>query len=245
MVSLKKLVRDQSDHNLLLLNSKDNVIPEKRREFKFDTSWLKNDLFLPKVAEIWEKPVRSNDPIDIINIKLKRFKSYFKGWGSNIFGHFKKRKKELKLELALLEQLEEDGELSPQDFAKKTGIQVEIYEMDVEEEAYWFQKSQARWLIQGDLNTAYFHRIANGRRRKNLVHSLEDNGVMVEGTDNLLKLATDYYKELFGPAPGNAFVLSPGLWNVNEILSDEDNAELTKPFSEEEVKNALFSMEVN
>jgi hypothetical protein len=39
---------------------------------------------------------RSTDPIDVLNIKLKRVKKYFKGWGSNLFGHVKKRKAELK-----------------------------------------------------------------------------------------------------------------------------------------------------
>jgi hypothetical protein len=67
-------------------------------------------------------------------------------------------------------------------------------------------------LLLGDQNTSYFHKIANGRKRKNTVHSLDDQGVLVEGTDNLLKHATSYYKELFGPAPGNMFDISPGLW---------------------------------
>lgn len=45
------------------------------------------------MAEISAKLVSSGDPIDIINIKLKQTKTYFKGWGSNVFGNFKKRKK--------------------------------------------------------------------------------------------------------------------------------------------------------
>ena len=31
------------------------------------------------VKENWEKPIASDDPIDIFNIKLKRFKKKFKG----------------------------------------------------------------------------------------------------------------------------------------------------------------------
>ena len=117
--------------------------------------------------------------------------------------------------------------------------------MNVEEESYWFQRSHARWLLHGDLNTSYFHKIANGRKRKNMVHSLDDNGVAVEGTDNLLKLATEYYKNLFGPAPGNMFKLSPSLWDPTEVLDEADNADLTRPFSVDEVKHALFSMDTN
>jgi hypothetical protein len=50
--------------------------------------------------------VRSLDPIDDLNIKLKRFKKYFKGWGSNLFGNQRKRKNELKVELESLESME-------------------------------------------------------------------------------------------------------------------------------------------
>ena len=42
------------------------------------------------------------------------------------------------------------------------------------------------------------------------------------------------------PAPGNAFPLNVGLWENNEKVSETDNVELTKPFSETEVKEPLF-----
>ena len=37
--------------------------------------WLKYEEFIPLVEEIWKKYVRSNDPIDIFDIKLKRIKN--------------------------------------------------------------------------------------------------------------------------------------------------------------------------
>ena len=141
--------------------------------------------------------------------------------------------------------LEEDGELSPDDFVRKSSILVELFNMYAEEESYWHQRAHSRWLLQGDSNTSYFHKIANGRKRKNTVHSLDNNGSLIEGTDNLLAHATSYYKELFGPAPGNLFAISPSLWGANELLSDEDNVYLTRPFTEKEVSEALFSMKAN
>jgi len=50
---------------------------------------------------------------------------------------------------------------------------------------------------------------------------------------------------LFGPAPGNAFPLDPNLWENDEKVTEEENEELIKPFSEAEVKEALFQMEKN
>lgn len=89
--------------------------------------------------------------------------------------------------------------------------------------------------MKGDQNTAYFHRIANGRKRKNTIHNLKDGDVNIEGTKNLLAHATSYYKELFGPAPGNLFNIDSDLWEAHEILSVQDNDDLTKPFTMEEI----------
>jgi len=39
--------------------------------------------------------------------------------------------------------------------------------------------------------------------------------------------------------------LSEDLWDPNEKVYEEDNTTLIKPFSESEIKNALFQMEKN
>ena len=51
--------------------------------------------------------------------------------------------------------------------------------------------------VGGDRNTAYFHAVANQRRRKTLIHSLDGpNGLFTE-VDEMLKVASDLYKDLF------------------------------------------------
>ena len=68
---------------------------------------------------------------------------------------------------------------------------------------------------------------------------------IIMGTLDLLNHATNFYKELFGPAQGNMFPLSNNLWHEGEVLNDEDNEWLNRPFSESEIKSALFQMETN
>lgn len=135
--------------------------------------------------------------------------------------------------------------MTPEEVVNKTQIMVDLYNIHVEEESYWHQRTHARWILHGDQNTSNFYKIANGRKRRNTVHSLDDNGVLVEGTGNLLNHATYYYKKLFGPPPGNMFNLSPTLWTEDETLNSIDNADLSRPFTVEEIKKALFSMETN
>jgi hypothetical protein len=40
--------------------------------------------------------------------------------------------------------------------------------------------------------------VANGRKRKQTIYSLQNGDTIVRGVDELLKLATGYYKSLFG-----------------------------------------------
>jgi hypothetical protein len=114
-----------------------------------------------------------------------------------------------------------------------------------EEELYWFRRSHEKWLLEGDNNPEYFHRIANGEKRKQTIYSLKNGDQIVQGSDELLKLATKYYKELFGHRDGNMFDLDPNLWLVEENVAMSKNDHLTSPFSEKVIKSALFQMERN
>ena len=52
-------------------------------------------------------------------------------------------------------------------------------------------------LKEEDMNTVYFHAVANQRRRKKAINSLEAPDGLVENTPSILKLAVDYYSKLF------------------------------------------------
>jgi hypothetical protein len=78
---------------------------------------------------------------------------------------------------------------------------------------------------------------------KNTVISLENNGETIEGDENLLKHATEYYSNLFGPEVEHRIQIDQSLWNELEQVSELDNENLCKPFSEQEIKEALFQME--
>ena len=103
---LYKLPREVSDHNPLILSTCHQQ-PMPKTSFRFELSWLKDPQFNTLVQEIWNKPCLAETAFDRIQIKLKRFKQYFKGWSFNKFGEQKKEKLALQDELLLIEQLEE------------------------------------------------------------------------------------------------------------------------------------------
>jgi len=206
---------------------------------------FKHPDFLDKVKEVWDKPCYATSACDRIQAKMKRFKQYFKGWGFNLQGENRKNKKQIQQDLLSLEQQEETCLLSLRQCQKKVDIQSQLLSMLEEEELYWFRRSHEKWLHEGGNNTEFFHRVANGKKRKNNILSLKDGEEIVEGDSNLLAHATEFYKNLFGLEQNHAFSLDPDLWDSDELLADSDNACLIRPFSEEEIKNALFQMEKN
>jgi mannosylglycoprotein endo-beta-mannosidase len=88
-----------------------------------------------------------------------------KGWGCNLRGKNKKRKSDISRELAELENLEEQSPLLPADIVKRAELQQELLDILDREVKFWRQRARDNWLLQGDCNTAYFHRLANGCKR--------------------------------------------------------------------------------
>jgi hypothetical protein len=166
--SARKIPRLMSEHNPIILCTHQKIEP-KSREFRFEKSWIKHPDFLARVEKAWNCHVRGTDSINIVQEKMKKVKHSLICWGANVRGDSIKRKKELLSELEFLEVLEEDNILSGDQYARKGTIQDNLMKIYEEEEDFWFDRSSKKWLLEGDNNTAYFHRIANGRERKKIL----------------------------------------------------------------------------
>jgi hypothetical protein len=96
-----------------------------------------------------------------------------KGWGANLRGADIKKKKDISNELKELEELEETVPLSPSQRARRSLLQQELLTVLDNEESFWRQRSRENWLLHGDSNSAFFHRAANGCKRKRTIFSLK------------------------------------------------------------------------
>jgi hypothetical protein len=67
-------------------------------------------------------------------------------------------------------------------------------------------------LLQRDNNTAFFHRVADGEKKKRTVFSLNSEHEVIQGTFALLDHATSFYKQLFGPDYDATVRLSDDIW---------------------------------
>jgi hypothetical protein len=239
-----KLPKDMSDRNPLVVDILNHQRVGRNNEFRFELSCLKQQDFLEMVEKIWKVPTRDSIPLDRVIFKLKKVKESLKGWGFNLSGNKKQRMKEIHEEIGTLGLLEEQGSINDDQIRKKVALNVELLHILDEEELYWYRRCHETRLLKGDNNTSFFHKISSGQRRKQSIFSLQDGCTTIKA-NCLLDHATQYYKNLFWPGGGNAFELSPGLWPAEACVNDQENVEMTRPFSEEEIKHALFQMDKN
>jgi hypothetical protein len=52
------------------------------------------------------------------------------------------------------------------------------------EETIWQQRSNEQWVLKGDANSGFFHGVANGRKRKCTIFSLEVDGSEISEKTN-------------------------------------------------------------
>jgi hypothetical protein len=87
--------------------------------------------------------------------------------------------------------------------------------------------------------------VVNGRHRKIKIVQLEQEEGIIVRDANLENFITEYYKRLFGSHIQNSFSMDETLRYDIPQVSEEENQVLTAPFSEEEIKMAIFDMEHN
>ncbi|CAN1239801.1 hypothetical protein LINGRAPRIM_LOCUS2488 [Linum grandiflorum] len=62
------------------------------------------------------------------------------------------------------------------------------------EDAFWKRKARNQWILQGDSNTKYYHRIANYNKAKNYIAKLRDfNGIPKHSKEDKQQIAIDYF----------------------------------------------------
>jgi hypothetical protein len=148
----------------------------------------------------------------------------------------------LKQNINRLDIQNETGTLSKKDKEEKLEYEFQLKKLLSEEETKMKQIAREKNIIADDENTKYFHLKANGSRRRLRIHALYDNDRLVENEEEINKLATDYYKNLFGPS--NISTIHMNDMNMKK-LSSEDRESLTISFSLEEIHKVVFDLKHN
>lgn len=178
----------------------------------------------------------------IISGKLRRA---IKGWGQNVDSAQKKVKQELIKNISRLDDLSDERDLMPAEWEERYNLEENLQKILRDEELHWQRRGGERWILEGDSNTGYFHKCANGRKRKMQITFLEYEGQCLIEPQLLREHITDYYKQLFGSVELADIHLEPDMWPTAQQLSQQDREALIRPFCMEELDYALKEMRNN
>uniref|UniRef100_A0A803QDC3 Reverse transcriptase domain-containing protein n=1 Tax=Cannabis sativa TaxID=3483 RepID=A0A803QDC3_CANSA len=111
------------------------------------------------------------------------------------------------------------------------------------DEIYWKQRYRVAWLKSGDKNTKYFHHKATTRNRNNLTRSITlEDGSVVNRLVDIEAQFVSFYSSLFTSQGRDNDAINIVLSGIYNTLAPDQVLLLDKPYSEDEIKNALFSI---
>jgi hypothetical protein len=142
-----------------------------------------------------------------------------------------------------LDRVADTNGLDEEGWGLRYFLEDQLVALDRVDEEYWRQRSRTQWTLKGDSCTAFFHAIANGRKRKCSIPRLITDVGEVEEPRALMEHIYQFYQGLMG-AKGEerVFALGSDLWGEDQKISEEENWGVEVAFTAEELDEVLASM---
>jgi hypothetical protein len=165
------LAKSTSDHVPCVVKIA-TAIP-KAKIFRFENHWIQQPGFFELVERVWNSPVKPLSTSGIITAKLKNLRYELKRWGKNI-SHLKDLIGKCNYVILLLDQLEDERDLSRPEFNFRNIVKVHLKKLLQLQSDYWKSRCTVRWFKLGGENTKFFHSKATERYRFNRIAEIQD-----------------------------------------------------------------------
>ncbi|KAJ0941986.1 putative RNA-directed DNA polymerase [Helianthus annuus] len=181
---------------------------------------------------------RFTGPADLgLGVKLKWIKKKAKDWVAKLKEQQRGQYVDKVNKLEALDLVAETRDLTEEEIETRALCKNFVVEADRIKNMDLKQKSRVRWAVEGDENSAYFHGIINANISNNRISGLRIQGEWV----NNPFLIKDYVAAFFGERFSEPMLDRPQLLCPNLVrLSDLEARSLVVPFSEEEIKSAVW-----
>lgn len=232
-VYLQALSLRVSDHCTLLIA--DSATVRKYRGFRFEAFWPKLQGYQDIVAATWNKPINVTNRFLRLHVKLRRTSKTLRAWAKGLIGHNKLLLRAASQLIAIMDVVQEHRQLSEQEISLKRDLKARFLGMMAVEKLRAKQRARLSYLSAEEANSKLFYIRANGRRRKNVIHSLQSqHGVCYSHEAKENELFSHYSSQFGQPCQRNY------TFNWEEIsLPRRDLSYLEEEFSEKEV-NAIL-----
>ncbi|XP_062112816.1 uncharacterized protein LOC133823971 [Humulus lupulus] len=222
-----------SDHCVIVLKHI-SVQNKGLRPFRFYNMWTSHLKFKTTVLTSWNKPLKSEGcGLQQISRKLHRLKFQLKRFNWRVVGDIVKNYEESK---NTYEQAKISIFSDPTNQALSDAERTSYLEFKKQEAAYasfLYQKSKIDWIRFGDENSAMFYASMKKRKANNrIVSFIAENG----------RVEADYPKSFLGCSSTAFGHIDSSVVNLGPLLSLDDQIDLIKPFSSQDVKTAMFSI---
>jgi hypothetical protein len=195
--------------------------------------WEDHVEFKQSLTDSWNEN-RGAGNLHVFQQKLKQVSGHLVRWDRATFGNVRRELHALKMELDRMQS----HPLSTGSSHAELKISEKIMELNHREEVMWRRRSRILWLSVGDRNNRFFHIRASRRSKRNEIVKLKKlDGQFTVNEQELGEITTE------------TLYTSDGTENMEVVLdrvpvkvSPEMNAMLIAPYTEVEVKEALFQM---
>ncbi|XP_028551284.1 uncharacterized protein LOC114579795 [Dendrobium catenatum] len=192
--TVRHLERIASDHCPIVLKNF-NVLPKHNRLVRYEEVWASYLASQAIVKKTCSKTARG-DAMEVINVKCKRVLKALYHWSKEKLKNFMELKETLKKKIAIL-QLEESSDMVLS-IEKLMMLRSKVYVFNVtltRINTWWRQRVKVKWIQKMDMNSNFFHSIANGRRSGNTIRQLKnDDGVLVEDQVEIKRIFLEFFK---------------------------------------------------
>ncbi|XP_058763377.1 uncharacterized protein LOC131636799 [Vicia villosa] len=234
--------RDVSDHAPIWI--KDNKRDWGSKPFRFNNIWFTHEDFFSFVEEEWKKlEVKGRGDFCFVE-KLKAIKRKIRLWNKEVFGWIDLNIEEAGKEMHFLDnKFAHFAGNVPEDIVlQRSKAAIDFWNNLYKKEGFLRLKSRKLWLSDGDSNTHFFHNSLKERRRRNAPCSLSSSSGLLENVVEVKYYVHDFFKSLFEEEVERR----PNIGGLGmKKLLEREALRIERPFTEEEVKVAIWSCDGN
>ncbi|XP_021857652.1 uncharacterized protein [Spinacia oleracea] len=214
-------------------------VGKKRRSYKIEGWCLNFEQVKDIIKNGWGMDMQGS-PMYSCSRKLQQIKYALAGWCREF-----KMNNNIIWDDVVRKCLKSQQDMEVTDIEDNSKLRRESFHEAMIKLAYWKQRAKGKWLALGDSNTSFFFRCAKSRKTRNEIKFIQDkNGNWISDQDEIKQDINQHFQELFKANTQclGRIEIPEHLRDLPCKLTDEHIQILNKPFTEGEVRDAVFQI---